>query len=32
MIELSRNFELQTKVMKNVDDIAGATTKLMQMA
>ncbi len=32
MIELARNFELQTKVMKNVDDAAGMTTKLMQMA
>jgi flagellar basal-body rod protein FlgF len=32
MIELSRNFELQTKVMKNVDDNAGVTAKLMQMA
>jgi len=32
MIELARNFELQTKVMKNVDDNAGITAKLMQMA
>ncbi|MCK9606439.1 MAG: flagellar basal-body rod protein FlgF [Methylomonas sp.] len=32
MIELSRNFELQTKVMKAVDDNAGVSTKLMQMA
>ncbi len=32
MIELSRNFELQTKVMKNVDETAGVTAKLMQMA
>ena len=32
MIELARNFELQTKVMKNVDDNAGVTAKLMQMA
>ncbi len=32
MIELSRNFELQSKVMKNVDETAGATTKIMQMA
>ncbi len=32
MIELSRNFELQTKVMKTVDDNAGVSTKLMQMA
>jgi len=32
LIELSRNFELQSKVMKNADDNAGATAKLMQMA
>lgn len=32
MIELSKNFELQTKVMKSVDDTAAATSKLMQMA
>ena len=32
MIELARNFELQTKVMKDVDDNAGVTAKLMQMA
>lgn len=32
MIELQRNFELQTKVMKNVDDNAGVTSKIMQMA
>lgn len=32
MIELSRNFELQSKVMKSVDTNAGASTKLMQMA
>lgn len=32
MIELSRNFELQSKVMKNIDDNAGVTAKLMQMA
>ena len=32
MIELARNFELQTKIMKNVDDNAGASAKLMQMA
>lgn len=32
MIELARNFELQTKVMKNVDDNAGVTAKIMQMA
>jgi flagellar basal-body rod protein FlgF len=32
MIELSKNFELQTKVMKNIDDVAGTASKLMQMA
>ncbi len=32
MIELARNFELQTKVMKNADDNSGVTAKLMQMA
>jgi flagellar basal-body rod protein FlgF len=32
MIELSRNFEMQTKVMKTVDENAGASAKLMQMA
>jgi len=32
MIELARNFELQTKMMKNVDENAGASAKLMQMA
>lgn len=32
MIELARNFELQTKVMKNVDENAGANARLMQMA
>jgi flagellar basal-body rod protein FlgF len=32
MIELARNFELQTKVMKNVDENAGASARLMQMA
>ena len=32
MIELSKNFELQSKVMKSVDDNAGVTAKLMQMA
>jgi flagellar basal-body rod protein FlgF len=31
MIELARNFELQTKVMKNSDENAGASAKLMQM-
>jgi flagellar basal-body rod protein FlgF len=32
MIELARNFELQTKVMKTVDENAGASAKLIQMA
>lgn len=32
MIELARNFELQTKVMKNADDNSGVSAKLMQMA
>ena len=32
MIELSRNFELQTKFMKTVDENAGVTAKLMQLA
>lgn len=32
MIELSKNFELQTKVMKAADDNSGASAKLMQMA
>jgi len=32
MIELSKNFELQTKVMKSADDNASASAKLMQMA
>lgn len=32
MIELQRNFEMQSKVMKSVDENAGATAKLMQMA
>jgi len=31
MIELSKNFELQTKVMKTVDENAAASAKLMQM-
>jgi flagellar basal-body rod protein FlgF len=31
MIELARNFELQTKAMKNVDDNSAASAKLMQM-
>ena len=32
MIELARNFELQTKVMKNADENSGVSAKLMQMA
>lgn len=32
MIELAKNFELQTKVMKNVDENSGISAKLMQMA
>ena len=32
MIELARNFELQTKVMKNINDNSAVTAKLMQMA
>ncbi len=32
MIELARNFELQTKVMKSADDNSGISAKLMQMA
>ncbi len=32
MIELARNFELQSKVMKSVDENAAAGTKLMQMS
>jgi flagellar basal-body rod protein FlgF len=31
MIELARNFELQSKVMKSVDENSAAGTKLMQM-
>jgi flagellar basal-body rod protein FlgF len=31
MIELSRNFELQTKVMKSVNENSAASAKLMQM-
>jgi flagellar basal-body rod protein FlgF len=31
MIELARNFELQSKVMKSVDDNSAAGSKLMQM-
>ena len=32
MIELAKNFELQTKVMKNADENSGASAKLMQLA
>ena len=32
MIELAKNFELQTKVMKNVDENASTSAKLMQIA
>ncbi len=32
MIELARHFELQTKVMKNADENASVSAKLMQMA
>lgn len=32
MIELARNFELQTKVMKNAEENSGVSAKLMQMA
>lgn len=32
MIELSKNFELQTKVMKEADENASVSAKLMQMA
>ncbi|MDO9104274.1 MAG: flagellar basal-body rod protein FlgF [Methylovulum sp.] len=32
MIELAKNFELQTKVMKNTDELSGVSAKLMQMA
>jgi flagellar basal-body rod protein FlgF len=32
MIELSKNFELQTKVMKSADDNASASARLMQLA
>lgn len=32
MIELSRNFELQTKVMKTVNDDSAVSAKLMKMA
>ncbi|MCD2450565.1 flagellar basal body rod protein FlgF [Methylicorpusculum oleiharenae] len=32
MIELAKNFELQTKVMKQADENSGISAKLMQMA
>jgi len=32
MIELSKNFELQTKVMKSADENASASARLMQLA
>jgi flagellar basal-body rod protein FlgF len=32
MIELAKNFELQTKVMRNADENSGASARLMQMA
>jgi flagellar basal-body rod protein FlgF len=32
MIELARNFELQTKVMKTTDENSGVSSRLMQMA
>ncbi len=32
MIELARNFELQIKVMQNVDENSGVSARLMQMA
>lgn len=32
MMELARNFELQTKVMKQTDENSGVSAKLMQMA
>ncbi|MEQ1529488.1 MAG: flagellar basal body rod protein FlgF, partial [Methylococcales bacterium] len=32
MIELAKNFELQTKVMKSADENAGVSAKLMQLA
>jgi flagellar basal-body rod protein FlgF len=32
MIELAKNFELQTKVMKSADENSGVSAKLMQMA
>jgi len=31
MIELAKNFELQTKVMKNADENSGVSARLMQM-
>ncbi|TSA41763.1 MAG: flagellar basal-body rod protein FlgF [Methylococcaceae bacterium] len=32
MIELSKNFELQTKVMKSANELSGVSAKLMQMS
>ena len=32
MIELAKNFEMQTKVMKKTDENSGVSAKLMQMA
>jgi len=32
MIDLARNFELQTKVMKSITDNSAASAKLMQLA
>jgi flagellar basal-body rod protein FlgF len=32
MIELQRNFELQSKVMRTADENAGKSARLMQMA
>lgn len=32
MIELSKNFELQSKVMKSANELSGVSAKLMQMS
>lgn len=32
MIELSRSFDMQSKVMKDIDENAAAAAKLMQVA
>ncbi|MCK5888733.1 MAG: flagellar basal-body rod protein FlgF [Methylococcales bacterium] len=32
MIELSKNFELQIKMMKTIDEVSSSSSKLMQMA